>query len=329
MDKQKILSSIRVLAAQGHVTREELSQAYEDGLLSTTQPEQPEIDSTLSRYSGILYYIGGGIVFLGLVFFVGQLWKDFGSFMRIFITLGTGIAAYIVGVLFDKQHRLGAAGPAFFMISALLIPTGIMVTLDEFNFRLAEDKIQTLISGLLFVTYLLSFYLFKRMVLLIFSIFFASWLYFAFCATILNHAAILPDINFVEYIFMAFGLSYLFLGHELARRDIHGIPPTLYFIGINCLLAAAFSLTGWKPAQSVFWELLYPGIIFGGFYVSAIIHSKIILSFSTLYLAAYLTKLTVEYFRDSLGWPVTLILSGFVLMGIAYLAIHLKRKYQI
>jgi hypothetical protein len=328
MNKDELINGIKTLAASGQLERNEVIAAYEQGKGLVPQ-QQTESSSTLSRYSGILYYIGGGIIFLGLIFFIGELWSGFNTFMRIFITLGTGIAAYMVGVLFNQQHRLGSAGPAFFMISALLIPGGILVGLDEFNIRVDEDKIQNLISGSLFVTYLASYILFKRFVLIIFSILFGTWFYFAVAGTLLSNAILLPEIRFGYYLFTSLGLSYLFIGMSYENTDKQALVKILYLFGINFFLGSLLALTGWKPAQDVLWELLYPGLVFAGLYVSAIIHSRIILGFCAFYLALYIIKITVEYFSDGLGWPITLILCGFILMGMGYTAIHLKRKYNI
>lgn len=326
MNKEELLNGIKSLSASGQIERNEVIAAYEAGQNGETPHES---SSTLSRYSGILYYIGGGIVSLGIVFFIGQLWSDFNTFMRIFITLGTGIAAYIMGVLFNEQHRLGSAAPAFFMISALLIPTGILISFDEYNVRITEEKIQNLISGLLFISYLISYVVFKRFILLVFTFLFGTWFYFSITGTLLVNAIILPEWRYGLYQFAALGLSYLFIGYSYQETDKQGLTKILYLIGINFFLGAILTLTGWKPSQDVFWELLYPGIVFGGLYVSALIHSRIILGFCAFYLAAYIIKITVEYFSDGLGWPITLILCGFILMGMGYAAIQLKRKYDI
>ena len=328
MNKNDIINGIKSLAASGQLERNEVLAAFDEakGHISS---EQNESSSTLSRYSGILYYIGGGIVFLGLIFFIGELWSDLNTFMRIFITLGTGFATYIMGVLFNQQHRLGSAGPAFFMISALLIPGGILVSLEEFNIRIDEDKIQNIISAALFITYLASYILFKRFVLIIFTVLFGTWFYFALTGMLLSNAILLPEWRFGYYLFAALGLSYLFIGFSYQETDKDALVKILYLIGINFFLGSLFALTGWKPAQDVLWELLYPGIVFGGLFVSALIHSRIILVFSAFYLAAYIIKITVEYFSEGLGWPITLILCGFILMGMGYGAIHLKRKYNI
>ena len=146
---------------------------------------------------------------------------------------------------------------------------------------------------------------------------------------LLSNAILLPEWRYGHYIFAALGLSYLFIGFAFEKTDKQGLVKILYLVGINFFLGATLALTGWKPSQDVFWELLYPGIVFGGLYVSALIHSRIILGFCAMYLAAYIIKITIEYFSDGLGWPITLILCGFILMGMGYGAIHLKRKYNI
>lgn len=331
MNKDDIINEIKSLAASGQLARNEVIAAYDEGKGHVPQEyvEQVQSSSTLSRYSGILYYIGGGIVFLGLIFFIGELWSDFNTFMRIFITLGTGLVAYVMGVLFNQQHRLGSAGPAFFMISALLIPGGILVSFDEYNIRIDEEKIQNLISGLLFITYLVSYIVFKRFVLLAFALLFGSWFYFAATGSLLSNAILLPEWRFGYYLFAALGLSYLFIAFSYRETDKQALVKILYFFGINFFLGSLLALTGWKPSQDVLWELLYPGIVFGGLFISALIHSRIILAFCAIYLAGYIIKITVEYFSDGLGWPITLILCGFILMGMGYAAIHLKRKYNI
>ena len=39
-------------------------------------------------------------------------------------------------------------------------------------------------------------------------------------------------------------------------------------------------------------------------------------------------KITFEYFTEGLGWPLSLVLVGFALMGIGYMAFYLNKKYM-
>jgi len=146
---------------------------------------------------------------------------------------------------------------------------------------------------------------------------------------LLSYDIVLPELLFCYYLFATLGLSYLFIGFSYQETDTQALVKILYLFGINFFLGSLLALTGWKPSQDVLWELLYPGIVFAGLYISAVIHSRIVLAFCAIYLAGYIIKITVEYFSDGLGWPITLILCGFILIGMGYAAIHLKRKYNI
>ena len=92
-------------------------------------------------------------------------------------------------------------------------------------------------------------------------------------------------------------------------------------------LGAGLALGEWKPHQNIFWESIYPGLIFGVIILSTQLKSKTFLIFGSLALGVYLTKITAEYFSDSLGWAFSLVVVGFLLMGVAYLAVRIKRQY--
>ena len=92
-------------------------------------------------------------------------------------------------------------------------------------------------------------------------------------------------------------------------------------------LGAALALGGWSPQQNIFWELIFPGLVFGIIFLSVYLKNKSFLVFGALYLMAYIIKITSEYFSQSLGWPLALVLAGFMLMGIGYFAFYLNQKY--
>jgi len=107
MNKDALLKELAALLKSGELTQSEVMQTLDI-------PEQQHDDrktALASRLSAVLYYIGGGIVFLGMVFLIAQEWRQFGTGMKIFVTLGSGLGAFVTGVLFSGQGRLGAAGP--------------------------------------------------------------------------------------------------------------------------------------------------------------------------------------------------------------------------
>lgn len=323
MDKEQLLEALRQNLESGDVTPEEVRP-----LLQASAPDKSRATGVLAaRLSMVLYYIGGGVVFLGMVFLIAQEWRQFGSAMKIFVTLGSGIAAFVVGVLLSQHERLGAAGPAFFLLSAMLLPAGLFVTYDEAGIDLETLMTQIQIAALLTAVYISSHLLFRQNVLLIFAIVFGTWFFFVFTNHLVGGAPIFDDYTFANYRILFGGLTYMFLGHAFVGSDREVLTGWLYGVGVVGFLGAGFALGEWKPHQSVFWEAIYPGFIFAVILLSTHLKSKTFLVFGALALGAYLTKITAEYFSDSIGWAFSLVLVGFLLMAVAYLAVRINRQY--
>ena len=103
MDKQTTLESVTALAASGDLSEIELMAALSDGAGG-------EVAERHIRYSSLLYFLGGGVVLMGIVALIAQIWDDVGSVMHVAVALGSGVAAFTVGVLLSRRRWLGAAG---------------------------------------------------------------------------------------------------------------------------------------------------------------------------------------------------------------------------
>lgn len=323
MNKQQLLQELSALLDSGELTESEIRDAL------GTQQQSPVAagSNSASRLSAVLYFIGGGVVFLGLVFLIAQEWRHFGMPMKIFVTLGSGIAAFVVGVLFSQQERLGAAGPAFFLISALLLPVGLFVTYDEAGINVDLITAQIQIAVVLFAVYLGAYSVIRKNVLLAFAFLFGSWSFFVVTDYLVMGAPVFDDGAFVNYRILFAGLTFMLLGYSFAGSAREPLTSWLYTFGVVGFLGAGFALGEWKPYQSAFWEALYPGLVFGIIFLSTYLKSRIFLIFGSLALGAYLTKITAEYFSDSLGWAFSLVIVGFLLMGVAYLAVRVNHRY--
>lgn len=323
MNKQELLQELSTRLAAGELTRSEVLDAIGPERSDSTTAKS-KVAATLST---VLYYIGGGIVFLGMFFLIAQEWDHFGTGMKIFVTLGSGIAAFVVGVLFSGQERLGAAGPAFFLIAALLLPMGLFVTYDEAGIDVDRLTIQIQIGGMLFAAYLGAYALMRRNVLLSFSFIFGTWLFFALTDYMIGGAPLIDEWSFANYRILFAGLAFMLLGYSFVGTEREPLTGWLYVFGVAGFLGAGLALGEWKPNQNVFWEAVYPGLVFGVIFLSTYIKSRIFLIFGSIALGAYLTKITAEYFSDSLGWAFSLVLVGFMLMGVAYLAVRVNRRH--
>ncbi len=323
MNKEELLQQLASLLDSGDLTQSEIMEA-----IGADNGQDIAAKTNLTaRLSAVLYYIGGGVVFLGMVFLIAQEWRYFGTATKISVTLGSGLAAFVTGVLFSNQQRLGAAGPAFFLISALLLPGGLFVTYDEAGIDVEKMSAQIQIAGILLAAYLGAYSVIRRNVLLTFAFIFGSWFFFAMTNYLVRGAPVLDYWEFINYRILLAGLAYMLLGYSFVGSERETLTGWLYGIGVVGFLGAGLALGEWKPTQNVFWEAIYPGLVFGIIFLSTHLKSRVLLVFASLALGSYLSKITAEYFSDSLGWAFSLVIAGFLLMGVAYLAVHVNRRY--
>lgn len=321
--KEEVLQYIKTLGAQSFVTKDELISAYDDGSGIKT-------DKVLKKNLGIaeiLYYIGGAVVFLGISILLWQNWSILGFGTKVLATLGAGVAAYLAGILFSRDERTETVGSAFHLISALVMPIGLYVVFDNAGFDAGSYASQSLISGILFGTYLLSFFVFRKNIFTLFSVIFGTWLFFSFTSFIVGSGPYFDDWDFYEYRVLVAGLAYILLGYAFSKNEQSSLSGFLYSFGILGFLGSALSLGGWEPRQNVFWELIFPILVFGALFLSVKIKSKAFLTWGTLFLMAYILKITSEYFSSSLGWPLALVIAGLAMIGVGYMSIVLKKKY--
>ena len=135
------------------------------------------------------------------------------------------------------------------------------------------------------------------------------------------------DWEFSAYRVLCTGLVYALLGYYFTQTPQRALTGALYGFGVLFFLGAALALGDWKPNQNAFWELIFPGLVFGVMFLSVYLKSRAFLTFGSIYLMVYILKITAEYFADSLGWPLALVLTGLGLIAIGYLHFNLKKKY--
>jgi len=323
MDKQQLLQELKNSLATGEISQAEIME-------SLSVPKNLEAPSPISAkhvtLSQIMYYLGGAIVFLGITILLGQNWEYFNPGVKIFVTLGSAAAAYIVAVLLFNYPNLKGVSQAFFLLSGLIMPLGLYVTLDKAGMDVGSNANQVLIWLIMLVIYFASFFRFKLTVLSLFAVIFATGL-FHFIISLLVGSSLSYDSHVYEYEAMVVSLAYLCLGYYLSQTSQKALTGFLYGFGVLGFLGSTMTLGGWSPNQNVFWELIYPFLVFGIIFLSVYLKSKSFLVFGSLFLVGYIFKLTGEYFSNSMGWPLALMIAGFLVMLVGYYAVKLGKKY--
>lgn len=125
------------------------------------------------------------------------------------------------------------------------------------------------------------------------------------------------------YLTMVMGLVYMLLAYSFRDSWNDRLVKILNFFGSIGLLGAAFS----KIFGSLPWQMFFPVLVIGGFVFSVYVKSRTVLIISTLFLLGYISYITGEYFADSVGWPISLVVLGFIFIGLGYVSININKKY--
>ncbi len=324
MDKQQLFLEIRQMAARG-----ELNQAEVLAVFGGQVPQPPQDAATKGlSLSDIMYYIGGAIVFLGIVVLCYQNWDNFSPALRILVTLGSAIACFITAALLNRYEDFKKISHAFFLLSGMLAPMGVEITADQIGFDLDSNSIQLAIFFILSAVYLGAFYFFRQTMLLFFSIVFTTLTFHFLINIMIGDNLMYENLDTIwKYRILVLGLAYMFLGYYLSSTSQKALSGVLYAFGTSFFLGAAIFLGGYYPDHNIFWELIYPVLVFGVIFLSVHVKSKAFLIFGSLFLISYILKLTGEYFSEGLGWPLALVLAGLAIMGVGYYAFRINKRY--
>lgn len=306
MSKQDaIIEAVDIIKRHG-LTLDDIAKALQE----TPEQKAEKSSSILTRVFG---YIGGLLIFAGLAVFAGMVWDDIGAVGRIGITLGTGFCAFIMALACMSDARLEKAATPLFLTAAILQPGGILVMMDEFS-RGGDPA-----HGLLFMSLAMltqqgfTFWAKRRTVLALTSVIFG--------VTFFGVAFDLMGLH-ENTTGIVIGLSLLCIAWALGKSQHRSIAGLGYLSGSVLFLAAFYDVLQDKP-----FEILFLGASCSAIFVSTLARSRTLLCVGTLATLGYIGDFSAKHFADSLGWPITLILMGFILIGMSSFAVKLNNKY--
>lgn len=288
----------------------------------------------------IFYGIGALIAIIGVSILLGQNWEQIGFIARVFVTLGISFITYTLGlILKSPEHRI--LSEVMYIVTAFLASLGSYVLLRELHLEFSW-LVQLYTAALIFLAFLIAQLITKRNVLVLLLICFGTWIYYLLVVKVLSFNYFNNDLVYIVHLIL--GTSYIFIGHGLAslwklewRTDSNSsknlqasdpaddtekkiIQHILYALGTLVVLVTGISIGG-------IFDLIMIALIFGTFYGSIYLKSRLMLILGMLFLMIHLIKLTSEYFVDSIGWPVALILIGFCVIAVGFMTFRLNQKF--
>ncbi len=313
MNKEGLLQELSAKINSGEISREEIARELELTQPNQLKPENNGETKKIPRFSvtKVLYILGAAIVIFGIIIFVAQVWSDVASFGRIAVTLGLGLLIAAIGSMLLRQKPNDNIGPIFHFIGGVLIPGGSLVTLFELGID-SEWTVAITFVGI-FAFYLTLSAIHKHAILTFFAI-------------INGTTAVYLIFNAVvggPYLNMTTGASYLLLSQAFRGGWNKPLISALHFFGSAVFLGATFV----QVFDSFSWQLLYFPIVFAGLFLSIYMKSRSILAISTFFLLAHVSYITSEYFANSLGWPISLVILGFIFIGLGYASVAINKRY--
>ncbi len=316
MNKEEFLQDLKI-----RLEKKEISRAEILNIVNLTNTGTYKLSLNI-----VLYILGIIIALIGIVVFLNNIWVDVPSFLRILITLGLGIIFTFNSIFLQRKNK-NLLSIVFYFIGGIvnLIGTSVLIYELNKNFILAENTllVPMLAFGVISLFYLGINYSMKQAVLTFFTLLNLTIFFF------MTYFFVLDDNNFIiqDTIFMVFvliGFIYIILSKYFENTFNKYLIPLTNIFGTIFILGGSIS-----KVEIVFWQFLYILISIGVYSLSLYLKSRWILIINSLFLAGYIIYITNRYFASSLGWPISLIILGFVFIGLGYFSVNLDKRLKM
>ncbi len=305
--KYDAIQEIIAIAKRHDISTTEIESAMCEGKITARTKSKSDVAMKLFAY------LGGIFVFAGISVYIAMFWEDMNSAARIIITLGSGFVAFILSLAAMSDNKYERAVVPLILMAAILQPTGLFVAIYElFNSGSDPRYAGLFVFGVMFIQQFVVFLSKKCTSLLLISIIFA-------CSFYITAVDILGVDE--EFAGIILGLSLLCIAYSIHKTLHYVITPPIYFIGSLFFLIFTFDLLeDWDM------DIIFLGISCFVVYISTIVRSRTLLTMGTLSLLSYIGYFSSKHFVDSIGWPIALILLGFIMFGVSAVAVKIGRK---
>ena len=298
------LQHIQSLIQTHHFSKSEILNLFQNSAIA---------DQSGSLLQRVMIYIGGAFIFMGLCVYIGMIWDDIDPLSRIILSLGSGFVSFILGLFCLGDKRYTKAETPLFLIAAGLQPFGLFVFMDEYLPHTGQfAKAACFVFAFMTIQQVIAFLATKSTSLLFFSLFF----FYSFLCTLLN----LLEIDAPEGP-MVIGLTGLMVSWGISQTEHKSIAPFYFFWSSILTAAASFDFL-----EDTSFDVLLVGVSAGLIYLSIVAASRTVLTVGVISLLGFLGYFTDEYFKDLVGWPIAMIVMGFIMIGVSVFAVKLGKK---
>jgi len=362
-DKAGALKHIAQLMNIYDITPAEIETAFRERASVSESPvrrSKGDIAKTLFAYLGAIFILAG----VGT--YIAMFWNSMGGVMRVSVTLGVGYILFIVLVSALHENKFPKLILPLTLACVFMMTGGWFVFVHEVfpsgqNWRAAVlfvFGVMAVHQGVLFAKY-------QRTVLAFTTLFFIYGFLdvgfdmlgvsLGFVAIILGASVFLvgtalektphrvlaepalligiawmnsglfdriADYTSGNWASLMTGLCVSFAAYGMHKADRYPRLIALgYFVGSIMAYAGLFDLV-----QNTSVELLYLAVTAAVLYACVVLQSRALLLTTVIAMLSFIGYFSGEYFADSLGWPVTLVLMGVAFLGVGAVAIKVKQR---
>ncbi|WP_131779373.1 hypothetical protein [Legionella bozemanae] len=231
---------------------------------------------------------------------------------RIILNLSFGFLIFLLGLYYqEKQYKITTP---LFLIAAILEASGLLTLLSQYTSILMPTWGVLVVSFILFLQHGIAFISTRLTVLAFITLIF---LYSFFLAAF----ELLGVPERLKWFILS--ASLLAVSSFINHSKYQSIAGLLFFISSLALLLVTFDIVKNKP-----YEILYLGLACGLIYMAIIESSRVLLIIASLATLGFILYFSSQHFPHTIGWPITLILIGLLLVGVSGIVIKLNKKYM-
>lgn len=248
-------------------------------------------------------YIGILSVFLGIGTFIGMQWDSFGSFLRILMTAGLGIAMLNGTIAMQRRSQWVDFLPGAYLVSLFMITTGLFVTLHELVD--GDDAVAAciLVFGAMLAASVCLYAVLRQTSLVFGCLVFLNGLMIALCEK--------ADLSW-EATGLAIAMMNSVIAYGLHGKGMVRLGVLCDLLGLGGIYIVAWDLLLHRDGAN----LLLVALGIYGMWIGTKERNRLKLFLGVLQTFGAICYYTGEYFADTLSWPLCLIILGGIFIGL-------------
>lgn len=301
----RLAGTLREAVARGIITEQQARRITD---IEAEAPESPTVHEAgwvRPLVAEAVGYVGGALALLATAILVQRFWADLPAWGRVALLAATAAGLLTAGVLVRvRVGPLDRLRGFLWLLSAVGVGGAVAVGLSEYT-ALRESELM-LVVGVLVACYGLVLWMVRRASL-------QQLVVFAAALTAVAAGIGVAEPSWVDVT----GLVVWMIGTVWASAAWAGlIRPRRTGLLVGAAAAVLGPMT--VPDDRYGWILVI-GLVTAGLLIAVSVpaHETVLLALGIVGVVAYVPRMVFQYFGDTLGAPISLLITGVVLVAVA------------